>query len=118
VEVDVREGLLGKIDLVYGIITWHQKVYYWRLPFRCHGFHEIRHLCSQCYIITPLQQTNASKWKTKSKIKKYEIVEVGSMEGKKESCHLDINTWVLSSQAPGDLDSQAPTLGIIPSVVG
>jgi hypothetical protein len=36
VEVDVREGLVGNIDLVYAGITWHQKVDYWRLPFRCH----------------------------------------------------------------------------------
>jgi hypothetical protein len=48
VEVDVREGLVGNIDLVYARITWHQKVDYWRLPFRCHGCHEIGHLRSQC----------------------------------------------------------------------
>jgi hypothetical protein len=56
VEVDVREGLVGTIDLVYVGFTWHQKVDYWRLPFRCHDCHEIGHLRSQCSRIAPLQQ--------------------------------------------------------------
>jgi hypothetical protein len=33
VEVDLREGLVGSIDLVFAEKTWHQKVDYWRLPF-------------------------------------------------------------------------------------
>jgi hypothetical protein len=29
VEVNVRDGLIGNLDLVLGDITWHQKVDYW-----------------------------------------------------------------------------------------
>jgi hypothetical protein len=56
IEVDIREGLVGSIDLVYVGITWHQKVDYWRLPFRCHGCHEIGHIHSQCTRLMSLQQ--------------------------------------------------------------
>jgi hypothetical protein len=34
VEVDTREGLVSSMDLVMGSKIWHQKVDYWRIPFR------------------------------------------------------------------------------------
>lgn len=44
VEVNVREGLVGSVKIVYGENFWIQKVDYWKLPFRCFESHHIRHV--------------------------------------------------------------------------
>jgi len=44
VEVNVREGLVGSVEIVYGENFWIQKVDYWKLPFRCFECHDIRHV--------------------------------------------------------------------------
>lgn len=44
VEVNVREGLVGSVEIVYGEKFWIQKVDYWKLPFRCFECHDIRHV--------------------------------------------------------------------------
>jgi hypothetical protein len=59
VEVNVREGLVGSLDIVYGDITWHQKVDYWKIPFQCHGCHEIDHLNSKCLKLMHLGRVTA-----------------------------------------------------------
>jgi hypothetical protein len=35
IEVDVRKGLVGNMDFVFGEHTWHQKVEYWKIHFYC-----------------------------------------------------------------------------------
>jgi hypothetical protein len=44
VEVDLREGLVSNVYLVFGDQIWHQKVDYWHLPFHCFSCHEVGHL--------------------------------------------------------------------------
>jgi hypothetical protein len=68
VEVNVREGLVGSLDIVYGDITWHQKVDYWKIPFWCHGCHEIGHLKSKCPKPAPWGQPPQKVWRRKSTI--------------------------------------------------
>jgi hypothetical protein len=44
IELDVHEGLIGILDLVYGDHIWHQKTDYWKIPFQCYDCHEIGHV--------------------------------------------------------------------------
>jgi hypothetical protein len=115
IEVDVREGLVGNIDLVYAGITWHQKVDYWRIPFWCYGCHEIGHIRSQCTRIAPLQQAPARLWKTKSTIRKQDSVEVISVEGKNAEIPLDNVKVDLSIQAMDDLVKKVSDTGMATS---
>jgi len=46
VEVNVREGLVGSVEIVYGENFWIQKLDYWKLPFRCFECHDIGHVRS------------------------------------------------------------------------
>jgi hypothetical protein len=65
VEVDVGEGLFGNVDIIFGDRVWHQKVDYWKLPFKCHDCHEIGHLRAQCGHPTPSPK-KFQEWKSKS----------------------------------------------------
>jgi hypothetical protein len=84
VEVDTREGLVGNVDIIFGDRVWHQKVYYWKIPFRCHGCHEIRHLCVQCGCPTPLTQKVFKTWKAKSTLGRSSSVDIVSVGRSKE----------------------------------
>jgi hypothetical protein len=48
VEVELKEGLLDEIELKCDDFRWVQHIDYWRVPFRCFGFHEVGHLQVQC----------------------------------------------------------------------
>jgi hypothetical protein len=65
VEMDVCEGLVGNIDIMFENYTWHQRVDYWNIPFRCHGCREIGHILYQCPNIFPTIYPSFKKWRTK-----------------------------------------------------
>jgi hypothetical protein len=49
IEVDLKEGLMDEIELVWGEFKWVQKIDYWRVPFRCFGCHQVGHLQAECH---------------------------------------------------------------------
>jgi len=49
IEVDLRDGLIDKIELVFGGFMWLQHIDYWRVPFICFGCHEAGHLKERKY---------------------------------------------------------------------
>jgi hypothetical protein len=83
VEVDTREGLVGSMDLVMGSKIWHQKVDYWKIPFWCHGCHEIGHLKSNCNRFSPHSLEHYKIWRRKSTLNRKEFVDSVSLENGK-----------------------------------
>jgi hypothetical protein len=62
IEVDVRKGLVGNMDFVFGEHTWHQKVEYWKIHFYCFVCHAIGHVQSQCKQFSPLFNCKPKIW--------------------------------------------------------
>jgi hypothetical protein len=102
VEVDTSEGLVGNVDIVMGSKTWHQKVDYWKIPFRCHRFHKIGHLKANCNRFSPLYQAHSKVWGRKSTLNRKENVESLSVENGKGA------EVVVQAEATMEPQSQAP----------
>jgi hypothetical protein len=105
IEVNAWEGLVGSLDIVYGDITWHQKVDYWKIPFRCHGCHEIGHLKSRCLKPAPWEQPPQKIWRRKSTMGWEQPVETLSFDEKHEGVELELGSEKSSSLALGPCSS-------------
>jgi len=60
--VDVRDGLIGSLELVHEDHMWVQKFDYQKIPFQCFSCHKIGHVQAQCRKIVPLFQKNRKVW--------------------------------------------------------
>jgi hypothetical protein len=103
VEDNVREGLVGSLDIVFEDIIFHKMVDYWRLPFRCFGYHEIGHIRAQCSLFSSLCHLPLKVWKRKSILGRMISMDAVLVEGKKVKVNIDPRNILATSSTMGEL---------------
>jgi hypothetical protein len=48
IEVELKYRLVDELEPMWGEYKWMEKVDYWKVPFRCYGYHEVGHVVAHC----------------------------------------------------------------------
>jgi hypothetical protein len=117
VEVDLRDGLVINVDLVYGKQIWHQKVDYWCFPFRCFSCHEVGHMQSQCKRAPPIVGRLAKKWVNKSKYAQVDdsLPPLSKIKEAKEA--LDLEEGCLAQSTEDQAQSNVCLVSLLESIL-
>ena len=94
VNLNVRKGLGGEMDLTWGDYTYAQKLVYENIPFKCRRFHQYGHLIKNCKL--PLRTRGMVYGRNKDSQKNVGSSVLDPYLEKEQGCQTECLTEVLA----------------------